>query len=63
MSRQAALTDDAEAMGVVDVEQRPVPARDGREGADVRRVAGHAVDAVHAHQTGRVALGTSRWSR
>ena len=54
---RAALADDAEAVGVVDVEQGAVLARDRREGADVGRVAGHAVDAVHADEAGRVALG------
>ena len=57
---RAALADDAEAVGVVDVEQRAVLARDGGERADVRRVAGHAVDAVHADQAGRVALGAQQ---
>jgi hypothetical protein len=44
-------------VGVVDVEQRAVLAGDGGERADVRGVAGHAVDAVHDHQAGGVALG------
>ena len=35
-------------------------AGDGGEGADVRRVAGHAVDAVHADEAGRVALGAQQ---
>ena len=35
-------------------------ARDGREGADVGRVAGHAVDAVHAYESRGVALGTQQ---
>ena len=60
VSSGAALADDAEAVGVVDVEQRAVLARDGCEGADVRRVAGHAVDAVHAHEPRRVALGAQQ---
>jgi hypothetical protein len=47
-------------VGVVDVEQRTVLAGDGGEGADVRRVAGHAVDAVHADQAGAVALGAQQ---
>ena len=55
-----ALADDAEAVGVVDVEQGAVLAGDGREGADVGRVAGHAVDAVHADQAGAVALGAQQ---
>src|SRR5206468_1113885 len=44
--------DHAEAVGVVDVEQRVVLAGDGGEGGQVGHVAGHAVDAVHAHQAG-----------
>ena len=35
-------------------------AGDSRERADVRRVAGHAVDAVHADQAGAVALGAQQ---
>ena len=53
----AALADDAEAVRVVDVEQRAVLAGDRREGRQVRRVAGHRVDAVHADQARGVALG------
>ena len=57
---RAALTDHAEAVGVVDVEQRAVLAGDRSERADVRRVAGHAVDAVHAHEPRGVALGAQQ---
>ena len=49
------LADHAEAVSVVDVEQRAVAARDLGERAQVGRVAGHAVDAVHAHQPRAVA--------
>jgi hypothetical protein len=55
-----ALADDAEAVRVVDVQQGAVLAGDGGEGADVRGVAGHAVDAVHNHQAGGVALGAQQ---
>ncbi len=44
-------------MGVVDVQQRSVAARHLREGAQVGRVAGHAVDPVHAHQAHAVPIG------
>ena len=57
---RGALADDAEPVGVVDVQQRAVLAGDGRERADVGRVAGHAVDAVHAHEPRRVALGAQQ---
>src|SRR6185312_1032172 len=57
---RTALADDPEAVGVVDVEQGAVLTRHGGEGADVRRVAGHAVDAVHADQAGAVALGAQQ---
>ena len=52
-----ALPDHAEAVGVVDIEQRAVPARDRGERDQVRRVAGHAVHAIHADKASRVALG------
>jgi CheY-like chemotaxis protein len=50
---RGALADHAEAVGVVDVQQRVVLARQGGELGQPRRVAGHAVDAVHADQPGR----------
>ena len=51
-----ALADDAEAVRVVDVEQRVVLACDAGEGVEVGRVPGHAVDPVHADQPGRGAV-------
>ena len=61
-----ALADDAEAVGVVDVEERAVAARDLGEGAQVRRVARHAVHAVHADEPragrGSARSSSSRWS-
>ena len=45
---RSALADHAEAMRVIDVEQRAVCARNPRERCEIRRIAGHAVDAVHA---------------
>ena len=50
-SAAAALADHAEAVSVVHVQQRAVFAGDRREGGQVGRVAGHAVDPVHAHQS------------
>ena len=45
-----ALADDPESVSVVDVEDRVVATGDSGELAQIRRVAGHAVDPVHAHQ-------------
>src|SRR5437868_9736302 len=44
-----ALADDAETVGVVDVEQRAMRAGELRQGRDVGCVASHAVDAVDAN--------------
>src|SRR3954466_9452927 len=43
---RGALADDAEPVRIVDVQEGTVLARDRREGGKIRRVAGHAVDAV-----------------
>ena len=51
-----AFADHAEAVRVVHVQQRAVTARDLGERDQVGGVAGHAVDAVHAHEPRRVAL-------
>ena len=50
------LADHAEAVGVVDVEQGAVAARDLGEGGEVRRVARHRVHAVHADEARAVGL-------
>ena len=52
--RRAALAEHAEAMRVVDVEQRTVAPRHLGERDQVRPVPGHAVDAVHAHEPGGI---------
>jgi len=51
------LADDTEPVGVVHVQQSVVGAGEAREGWEVDRVSGHAVDAVDADQTrGRTVL-------
>ena len=47
-------------MGVVDVQQRAVTAGDLGERLQVGGVAGHAVDAVHAHEPRAVGLGAQQ---
>ena len=53
----AALTDHAEPMRVVDVQERVVLAREPGEGGDVGRVSRHAVHAVHADQSRWLGVG------
>jgi hypothetical protein len=54
------FTEHAEALGVVDIEQRPVfPAGSGERG-EVGRVAGHAVHPVDAHDPWRAHRGTAQ---
>src|SRR5437016_14412856 len=54
------LTDDTESVRVVDIEQDIVLARESRKGGQVRQVAGHAVDPVHADDPGASPVGAEQ---
>ena len=50
-----------ELRGVVHIEKGAVAPGDSCEGAQVRRIAGHAVDAVHADEPGAIVLGAQQF--
>jgi hypothetical protein len=54
------LSDDTEAVGVVDVEQSVVLAGEPRECRQIGGVAGHAVDPVHADEAGARVVRTEQ---